>query len=489
MSKSNQYNNFSKNEHGSTLVVVLLTLVLITVLGMSLFVISSNTLKTSTNERTDQAVFYIAEAGLIERKARLNSEIDAAYTQAVKEYKEKLIENSKKKPPLPTSSIVFSKIFKNFLDMHVSLYSNQDSGIAFETHFSKTPSAKITILSSPQPTKIIYTIESEGFIEDPTTAARKVSQKITVDLNSASFDGGSSSGNYAIYARNEVKYAYYDMKNKVTGDIASATYNHVVSPGSPIPLIHDPDNFDKLISEKYKDYLTFSSEHFKDAAYYPNNSNFIVNNSLIANDWNVFQNKTLVLSNNLKLSTFSLSGNLTFTIDVGDSDKILYVNKFEIPNGTLNITGSGKLTIFIEDEIAFGNTYLNLKASPDKLDIYYAGNKDLNFANNIFLKANMYIKQANINYQNGGGFNGTLYSNGSGNIRLAGGVYNESINFVVPNYGFTVTEGATVKGSIICNNVLLSGGASIIGSGSNSLDDSISIKQSEPKKNEPLVEQ
>lgn len=489
MAKFYQNSNFTKNEHGSTLLVVLFTLVLISVLGMSLLVISSNTLKTSTNERTDQAVFYIAEAALVERKAKLESEIDTAYTEAVTEYKEKLIENSKKKPPLPASSITFSKIFKIFLDTHVSLYSNQDSGIAFEEQFSKTPSAKVTILTKPQPTKIIYTIESEGFIGDPTTSSRTVSQEITVNLNSASFDGGSPDGNYAIYARKEVKYAYYDMKNKVTGDIASATYNHVVSPGSPIPLIHDPDNFDKLLSAKYKDYLAFPSERFKDATYYPNDSNFIVNNSLIANNWNVFQNKTLVLSNNLKLSTFSLRDNLTFTIDVGDSDKILYVDKFEIPNGTLNITGSGKLTIFVEDEIAFGNTYLNLKASPDKLDIYYAGNKGLNFANNVFLKANLYIKQANINYQNGGGFNGTLYSNGYGNIRLAGGVYNESIKFVVPNYDFTVTEGATVKGSIICNNVLLSGGASIIGSSSNSLDDSISIEQSVPKKIEPLVEQ
>ena len=53
----------------------------------------------------------------------------------------------------------------------------------------------------------------------------------------------------------------------------------------------------------------------------------------------------------------------------------------------------------------------------------------------------MYIKEADLNYRGGGGLNGSLYSNGSGNIKLSGGIYNKSVNFIAPNYDVTVTGG------------------------------------------------
>jgi len=99
----------------------------------------------------------------------------------------------------------------------------------------------------------------------------------------------------------------------------------------------------------------------------------------------------------------------------------------------------------------------------------------------------MYIKQANLYYSGGGGINGKFYSNGTGTITLAGGIFNESVDFIVPNYNLTIGGGATVKGSILCNNLYLQGGASII-SENNSLDDSIIINESPPIKYETLIE-
>lgn len=492
MLKSSWHKCYSKNEYGNTLVFTLLVLVLITTLGLGLVTVTSNTLKISTNERTDQAAYYIAEAGLVERKAELTIEINNAYSKAVDEYKKQLDEKSN------NESVRFENIFKPILLANVSVTSATYTN--FEKHFSKDPKAEVAISQEEQASKMIYTITSKGILGDSDASSRVVTQKVIVDLNSASSNGNGNSntsggGSYAVYAKNEIKYGYEGIKYGVEGDIASATYNyiHVIQGESKIPLKQDPDNFDVLLNNKYREQLDFPVDGFKNVSYYPNDSDLISNNSLIDNgDWNKFNNATLTLSNNLKLSTFAIyNGGLTFNINVGDSDKILYVSDLTL-NGRINILGSGKLTIFVENSIGFDNTSLNVDGSSNKLAIYYAGNNKLNITNNVRLNANLYVKQADLNYEGGGGFSGALYSNGVGKITISGGAFNNAVHFIVPNYSMTLTGGAHLLGSIICDNLYLDGGASIKGSGSpgsSDTSDSITIEQSNPIQHAPMVEQ
>ena len=65
-----EINKFKKGSsyldaNGFTLLGVLMILVLFSVLGVSLLAVTSNSLKLSGNERTDQSTFYIAEAGIV----------------------------------------------------------------------------------------------------------------------------------------------------------------------------------------------------------------------------------------------------------------------------------------------------------------------------------------------------------------------------------------------------------------------------------------
>lgn len=53
-----------KNQRGSALALALFLVVIISILGISLLSVSSNSLKQVDYERKDQAVFYIAEAGM-----------------------------------------------------------------------------------------------------------------------------------------------------------------------------------------------------------------------------------------------------------------------------------------------------------------------------------------------------------------------------------------------------------------------------------------
>lgn len=55
---------FIKNHQGYALFLTILVLMLASVIGISLLTITSNTNKTTIHERENQALFYIAEAGV-----------------------------------------------------------------------------------------------------------------------------------------------------------------------------------------------------------------------------------------------------------------------------------------------------------------------------------------------------------------------------------------------------------------------------------------
>lgn len=75
-----------KNEQGFAMVLALLTLVLVTVIGTALIIVSSNVAKTAASERDDQAAFYNAEASttklLIDLENIVNKAAEAGKVKA-----------------------------------------------------------------------------------------------------------------------------------------------------------------------------------------------------------------------------------------------------------------------------------------------------------------------------------------------------------------------------------------------------------------------
>src|SRR5690606_39215257 len=69
------------DERGNMLVFSLIILVVFTIMGLGLMTMTTNTLKSTTTERDDQAVYYIAEAGLVQQRAHIYNQIKTVYTQ------------------------------------------------------------------------------------------------------------------------------------------------------------------------------------------------------------------------------------------------------------------------------------------------------------------------------------------------------------------------------------------------------------------------
>lgn len=477
---------YIKNEQGYSLLITLFTFVLISLFGFSLFIVTNNTMKTSANERIDQSVYYVAEAGLVEKRAALFEQIQKAHQQAVAEYTNQLLTT-----PLHQQTINFQEIFKKELDKTVDISSDVIND--FEKNFSHQATAEIEIHREEHLASniISYTIYSTGSLNDKE---RKVSQRIVVALNTVSTIPDSGTGNvgdFAVYSKNNITYGYYGIKDQVKGHLASASTSQVEVNGwypEPIHITYDPDSFDQLVNETFQQQLHFDSSAFENIDYRPNHSPLIKGNSLIGN-WNEHHNQVLTLTDHLKLDTFSTSSNLTLTIDVGHSDKILYVEDLTL-DGTLNIVGAGSLTIFVKESLNFKYSNINVNGDPNKLNIYYAGTNPITIANGLHLKANLFIKNADLTFSGGAGISGSFYSNGTGKTLINGGTVSKDVLFVMPHSNFTITGGANLIGSILCNELFIDGGAKIDSKAGGGLGGAgtIRIESANPIQLKPIIE-
>lgn len=117
MSKQGIRQKTFSNESGYSMLIAIFALVLLSVLGISIFTISGNTMKISDNERTDQAVYYVAEAALVEIKANISEAIEQAQLNTLK--------NIDLKKPLNDSEIkniknqIINNIKVNILNLNI----------------------------------------------------------------------------------------------------------------------------------------------------------------------------------------------------------------------------------------------------------------------------------------------------------------------------------------------------------------------------------
>ena len=141
-----------KEDYGFTLVGVLMVLIVFSVLGLSIMVITANSVKISGGERDDQSVYYIAEAGLVRSGERMEEEVNLAIKDALKE----IAENEKKELKYREAP---EDIFYKFVNNYVKTGDFSIGG--FEQHFDEpNPIAEVKVTGDGKS----YTIRSVGYI-------------------------------------------------------------------------------------------------------------------------------------------------------------------------------------------------------------------------------------------------------------------------------------------------------------------------------------
>lgn len=173
-------------QQGFTMLITLCTLVLLMVLGIGLFTLTSNSLNTSSHERNDQATYYIAEAGATLAAEKINALAEAAYQKAELEYKTAIKDEINN----PTYNFNFSMEQKFYdyaevavihLIQNINSNTNSNSSSIFTADFTETPNGtpKYTInIEQPDPSKLEYDVFSTGNIGDITT--REVAKVVKI---------------------------------------------------------------------------------------------------------------------------------------------------------------------------------------------------------------------------------------------------------------------------------------------------------------------
>jgi len=470
---------YLKQENGYSLLLVILAIALLSVLGIMLLTLTANSLKISTSERDDQSVFYIAEGGLNNTKSKVEQLAKITYDQNRKHFNKLPLD--KRKPEKFKLDFIdefeggLKKIFKE------NTQSTYTATVTFDEQFKEKPIANVTIVQeNTEPLQ--YKITSVGYIGKKT---RTVAQTITINLGSGTETGPAFSNAAAIHAIENIglgggkfngdvvsESGNIDITQddtKITGKIGTTSdkfskpdwvnitneiIGHVAFPENILPPF--PDNqFTSLSTRPYTKSIQVTIGGEQKQLSLDNNS-IKIDGDININDTPNFSG-ILPVSQDMYVKTLMVDSDNTLTIDVGNSDKNLFIDNFDFPQGHLNIMGSGKLTLYIKNAFDLkGNSSMNNTGDIGRLSVYYAGTSSMDFTGDTNTKASIYAKSANIKIDGSGSVQGNINAGGS-NITIEGGSYNHNLYIYAPKAEVLLGGSGTVIGGIMAHTVKTSG--------------------------------
>lgn len=476
-----------RQDHGYAMLLVIFTTLLITVISLGLITMNVNSVKTSKHEEVNQAVFYIAEAGLNYEKEQINELITNAYFKTGIEH-----ENN-----------VASKIFRND-DYYKSFYKNKiidDIGKRYtSTEIPPTIQPKVfdrfELQNSDKPfAEIIATvegiepltinIESTGFFAERKSNKRTVSQSIEVivDLKFLYGEADPPTGNInlpnlAVQAKGDIS-----LKGGATidGSVSSSNGKVIFNGNDGVNITGvvgvAPDNFikgawslngNKIIAENrvkstkvteysLPEFPTEIMEALKNVNY---PSDFILNKGAFTADWNSKSN--YVLKENAKFKDFIIPDGRRIKIDIGNSQiNLLVENDFSLgSSGNIEIIGSGTLNIYVKNKMTIRGMLSTSDKNPENINIYYAGSSTPAINNNSQpIAASLYIQSSNFELNNGMSISGNIISGGT-HISVGGSSGTTGKYILAPNAHLEHIDGE-LKGVIIVNSYSSSGGSKV----------------------------
>lgn len=209
-------------------VLTLLVLVLLSIMGLGLMTVTTNTLKNTTNEREDQAVYYIAEAGLIQKRAELSQQIKGIYNGLKNAYNK--IEDPKKKVEFDFDNKFITAVSQIPINPDIPIEAT------YEDHFNDPTKSKVTVKRSGNDSVITFTITSTGYIGE--NRSRTVTQAFDVAIenvkNTEDIDLGGNkppsklNACYTLFTHGNINSTGGGTFN---GDIYST--EEITMPGSP----------------------------------------------------------------------------------------------------------------------------------------------------------------------------------------------------------------------------------------------------------------
>lgn len=456
---------YVKSNDGYALVIALLVITVVTVLGLGILTTTSSSKKLSEEENKDQTAYYIAEAGLNQKKEELK-EIPNLYNEYIKnkEMKEAdiikaFLKEIKNKPILNKETIYREDIFKR-----------------------KNAEAKV-IVTIPSETELKFTITSTGIIKSNDSSNEKKrtvqsvdSYKLAITEKPAEEEFGTSK--YVVHALGNLSIT----NGKVVGNLGFAQPQTTSNTFPFIGNAGDAYYIGGTSNTVYKSCYHWTTPNlcedksYKDISVAVKNGDAVFNDSELPkipdfpkkefelfnkNIWDLNllkpkpSNAKTTLTKNLS-GDYSISSSSAFNdqnYNVSSNTVNLFIDKIE--SFTANFEGNGIINIYTNNDIElnqwnlfkinFSKNTVNIY-SPKK--IYLAGDGSITNAENISFYGNSIDLNNKLNLSNVG--NANFYANSEIVFNDAGSINSTNLllktsNLSIltsPDINFNITNSA-----------------------------------------------
>lgn len=503
-------NRIMKSEKGSGLVLALMVLLVLSVLGSALGIVTVGSHKLADINRDSTSAYYIAEAGANMAYEEIERHVMAAYINS---------ENS---------ISFFDKINTPFNNENTVTYSE------FIAQSGEQPKARIELSGELQEKNTkTYTIKSTGEVGGK---ARSVEKSITVNWipkdgndivspipniptgavliakNKLNILNGTIDGNVYISSKNKKSIKLKEGQGGNNYTIfypIAASYDEILDDSeidSPVPTFVQKDSevdwltYDKLLNMKSQYVMPLQIETLPEREYTYSESNkywlIETDGSVKLNNW-MLHEYTIHLNTNLYIPTIDIGPEKKLTFNTGNDNYIIYVDNLKVLSGKLDVNGSGSLTIVVRDSTSFNpESLINQSGTSNQMKLVYTGQSpnfsEITSMNGHILSlghsANITIKNSNIN--------GIVITDAK-KINFTGGNIPSNMMMIAPKGEIILGEGYKINGTLIGDTITTQGGGTIdfkeidkkgFGNGSGSNKVGIPTKE-ELIKSEPAIEQ
>jgi hypothetical protein len=160
--------------------------------------------------------------------------------------------------------------------------------------------------------------------------------------------------------------------------------------------------------------------------------------------------------------TITSGGTAQFATD--NVDRVLHVGNLDITQGHLNVSGTGTLTIYVENRLTLGSTSTinQTRSTVESLFVYYKGTTALNFEGRTGINGSLFVESADITLtgnstlSGSGGVAGNIISGGK-NVTISGNAASLARVIYAPDANFKITGSGVVRGSIVCKTFFSDG--------------------------------
>lgn len=363
--------NYERN--GSALVLVLMVLMVVSLLGMTLLTVTTSNLKLTNKDRDNQAVYYIAEAGLREQLYKIKSGIydvysangndqDTFFAAIIERYKQGSYNYEQSFGKIPKATVTFGNLISSTENSRT--YEIRSEGDIGGTKRSVSTKITVTWVAKSTSTLLpnVFALGNGFSFTGNTINGSGSTALVNGSITSANLNGGSLNGISNIYVTGSLQYA------------GSTTFGSSIQTGViVIGGDYSMDSSSNVYGNVYigGNYTQTNTAKFNGAVYIQGNAN-IKNGGEFYNDMYV-------------------GGDYTLT-NTPTHDGILYIK------GNFNTNNGGTF----KNDIHVGGNFVSTNTATYKGNVYIQGDVDLKqgiFYKDVFVSGK--IISNNATFKNG----------------------------------------------------------------------------------------